>query len=170
MAQKPVKKQSWSRPLADIITPLINPVLAKQGFGQSDILLNWDDIVGERLAAVCEPIKMQWPARAPNRSPDAAAATATLIIRVETGFALELQHLADILVQRINGHLGWRCVGKITLRQGPLERAGKVKRVKFVPDPGALQEAARRVEGVENEELRAALARLGSGILSRKTG
>ena len=143
MAQKPVKKQSWSRPLADIITPLINPVLAKQGFGQSDILLNWDDIVGERLAAVCEPIKMQWPARAPNRSPDAAAATATLIIRVETGFALELQHLADILVQRINGHLGWRCVGKIALRQGPLERAGKALHWREPEDLARLEEAGR---------------------------
>jgi len=44
-------KIPWSRPLADLVQTAIDPVLRRQGFGQSGLVLFWDDIVGERLAA-----------------------------------------------------------------------------------------------------------------------
>jgi hypothetical protein len=124
---KPPRK-SWARPLADLVAGALDPVVAKQGFGQSDVILNWDDIVGARLAAVCEPIRLQWPVRPKNAPPQRAPEPATLILRVESGFALELQHMAGLLIERVNTRLGWRCVGKISLRQGPLPRATPPRR------------------------------------------
>ena len=58
-------------PLADLVGGAVDPVLAKLGFGQSSLILHWDDIVGERLASSCEPIKLQWPTRPAQRQPDA---------------------------------------------------------------------------------------------------
>ena len=110
------------RPLADFVAGGISPALAKNGFGQADVVLHWEEIAGERLAAVCEPIKIQWPGRGPKTSPDAPREPATLVLRVEGAFALEAQHVAPVLIERINAHLGWKCVGRIALRQGPLER------------------------------------------------
>jgi hypothetical protein len=162
------KSRAWSQPLADLVTGVLDPVLAKQGFGQSDVILNWEEIVGERLAQVCEPIKMQWPTRAKNAPPERHAEPATLILRVESGFALELQHLGDMLIERVNAHLGWRCVGKIALRQGPLQRAG-AKPVRVPPDAQATAQARDAAEGVENEALRAALTRLGAQIIAART-
>ena len=56
-------------------------------------------------------------------------------LRVEGAFALEAQHSAAIILDRVNAHLGWRCVEKIAFRQGPLppmkekrRRAGAVRR------------------------------------------
>src|SRR5208337_4216072 len=114
------RKTPWSRPLADFVHTAIDPVVARQGFGQSGLILFWDAIVGERLAAISQPVKMQWPARGRDRAADNGAATATLIIRVESGFALEMQHLAPIIIERINAHFGWRSVSRIQLKQGPL--------------------------------------------------
>ena len=59
------RKEPWSRPLADLVGPIIDPVLAKRGFGQSDVILYWDEIVGERLAAMSQPLRLNWPPRPP---------------------------------------------------------------------------------------------------------
>jgi hypothetical protein len=163
------KRTSYARPLADLISGTLDPLLAKQGFGAADIVLNWDEIAGERLSAVTEPIKLQWPTRAPLRSPDNPAEPATLVLRVVGAFALEVQHLAPVLCERINAHLGWRCVGRIAIRQGPLERLAKARRPPARPDPAAVERAASQTQGIEDEGLRRALNRLGSRVFSEKS-
>lgn len=160
-------KGPWSRPLADLIGPAINPVLARRGFGQSDLILFWDDIVGERLAAMSQPIKLQWPVR--DRAQDGGHSSATLIVRVETGFALELQHLSGAVIDRVNAHLGWRCVSRLSLKQGPVERRSNAKPVRPPLDPAAAKAAEELVCDVADEALRLALARLGARVLTRST-
>ncbi len=142
-------------------------MLARQGFGQSDVILNWDDIVGERLAANSQPIKLQWPPRPPGRHPDAPPQSATLQIRVESGFALELQHMADVLIDRINAHLGWRCVGRLAFKQGPIDRLARIKSPRGTVTEAQMAAAAPLTVGVADDALRAALTRLGAHVLSR---
>ena len=159
MPAKP-RKRPWSQPLADLVGSLIDPVLARQGFGESDIILHWDDIVGPRLAAVSRPLQLKWPPRPPGRAE--APDPAILIVRVESAFALELQHSADQVLARINAHLGWRCVGKLAFRQGPIEVAATGPVRGKPPAPAALATAAEGLGAIEDEGLRAALARLGA--------
>lgn len=157
------RRKTWSRPLSDLVGAVVDPVFARQGFSEADLILHWDDIVGERLAAASRPIKLQWPPRPAGRHPDAAPQPATLVIRVEGGMALEIQHGADQVLARINAHLGWRCVGKLSFRQGPIERAEPVAR-RRQPSEAALATAAARVAGIEDDGLRAALTRLGAHV------
>lgn len=164
MRKQHSNKGAWSRPLADLVGAAIDPVLARQGFGQSDLILYWDDIVGERLAAMSQPIKLQWPARDRH----GAEASATLVVRVETGFALELQHLSGAVIERVNAHLGWRCVSRLTLKQGPVERRA-ARPARSLPDPAAAKEAENLVTDIMDEGLRLALARLGAHALSRRS-
>ena len=164
----PPRKRPWSRPLADLVGGVLDPVLARQGFGESDLILHWDDIVGERLAAVSRPIKLVWPPRPAGHRADAAPQRASLVVRVEGGFAIELQHMGDQLLARINAHLGWRCIGKLSFRQGPIERAALATGRARAPSSEALAAAAGTVAGVEDEALRAALARLGAHAISRR--
>jgi hypothetical protein len=88
-----------------------------------------------------------------------------LVVRVDGAFALELQHLAPLLIERINAHLGWRCIGKLALRQAPL--AGRPPRRTPVgpPKPAALEAARDLTGGIADEALRDALVRLGSRAL-----
>ena len=164
----PQKKQNWSQPLADLVGPVIDPVLAKQGFGESAIILHWDEIVGPRIASASEPLKLQWPPRGPKSAPDARAEPAILVIRVEGAFALELQHLAPIVVERINAHLGWRCVGRLAMRQGPLGKHAPGTRNKTPAGREALAQAAVISAGVGDDALRDALTRLGARVLADK--
>ncbi|WP_374544902.1 DUF721 domain-containing protein [Rhodoblastus sp.] len=152
-------------PLADLVGAAVDPVLAKQGFGESSLILHWDDIVGERFAACSEPIKLQWPPRPPKRPPDAPIEPATLVLRVAGAMALEVQYAAPVLVERVNAHLGWRAVGRLAIRQGPLSRAGRAAK-KPPPDAAALARAEQAAQGLADENLRQAMVRLGARALT----
>ena len=165
----PQKKFSKPVPLADLVCGAVDPVLAKQGFGQSSLILHWDDIVGARLAACSEPIKLQWPPRHPHKTPDAAPEPATLIVRVAGGMAIEIQHLAPQLIERVNSHLGWRAVGRLAIRQGPVQK-GSGKLQIAPPDAEAVARAREATEGVDDEVLREALVRLGARALRGPAG
>lgn len=162
------KQTAWSAPLADFVEGAIHPVLARQGFSQSDVILHWEEIVGARLAQYSEPLRIVWPARAAKRDPLAAAESATLVVRVAGAFAIEAQHLAPVILERVNAHLGWRCVGRLQLRQGPVsgKKAAPVRRPP--PDPEALARATDLSAGIADEALRKALTRLGGAVLTRR--
>jgi hypothetical protein len=84
-----------------------------------------------------------------------------LVLRVDGAFALEAQHAAAVIVERVNAHLGWRCVDKVAFRQGPLVAAPPPRPA---PPPSAAAEAraGALAQGIEDEELRRALTRLGA--------
>jgi hypothetical protein len=88
---------------------------------------------------------------------------ATLVLRVEGPMALEIQHSSDVILQRVNRFFGWSAVGRLALRQAPLSRRERPKPAR-APDPTAVAKIAETLCAVEDEELRAALARLGASI------
>jgi hypothetical protein len=150
-----------AKPLADLIDDCLAPALAAQGFAGRAIVSFWPEIVGERLAARSRPLKIDWPRRRP--APGEASEPATMVVRVEGAFALEMQQLAPLVLERVNTHLGWRAVGKLVLKQGPVE-APAPKPAPAPPDPATVSRIERQVAHVEDPELRAALARLGQAV------
>ena len=154
-------KQPTVRPLSDLLDEALGPVLAAQGFAASDIVTGWPEIVGETLATHCEPIKISWPRRIGDAPPEPA----TLILRVEGAFALEIQHQAPVILERVNTRYGWRCIGKIIIKQGPV-RKDPPRKPRPEPSAEAIAEAKDKVGLIADEGLRDALVRLGSGILS----
>jgi hypothetical protein len=83
--------------------------------------------------------------------------------------AIEIQHLAPQLIERVNAHLGWRAIGRLAIRQGPLEM-GRAKLRIAPPDAQALALAQEATEGVEDAELRKALILLGARALRGPAG
>jgi hypothetical protein len=160
------KSLPWSRPLADLVGAAIDPVLARQGFGESDILLYWEEIVGERLAAMSEPLCLRWPPRGKEQRD---LLLATLVVRVEGGYALELQHVSDLVIERVNAHLGFACVGKIAIKQGPLEHRAKRKTPRCPPSPEAVAAAEGAVAGIDDDALHNALRKLGARVLQGRS-
>jgi hypothetical protein len=71
-----------------------------------------------------------------------------------------------VLIDRVNAHLGWRCVGSLKVQQEKIERAPPPPR-RLPENPLARAEAERQVGGIEDETLKDALARLGARVLDR---
>ncbi len=157
-----------------IAEKLLDPVVSKAGFSSTQILAAWTEIVGPGLAERSRPERLRWPQRRENPGRDGAESGggevregATLVVRAEGGDALELQYASAEVVARINAIFGWRAVERLTIRQAPVETGQNrppTQRSPADPAKSAADEAAGRLETVEDEQLRAALARLGSRI------
>lgn len=158
--------RSFAKPLAELVDGCIAPVLAKQGFAASDIILAWPEIVGERLARQAEPVRLDWPGGSRRRFADETE-PATLVVRVTGAFALELQHMAPVVIERVNSHFGWRCVAKLALRQGPLLRKAVVAEPPRHLDAAARLAIEEHVADVADDALQQALRRLGQAVLAR---
>jgi hypothetical protein len=161
-SNKPVKRRT--RPLADLVGECLSAAFARQGFAAVEIVTHWEDIVGGDLARRSEPLRLIWPRR---DDPDSVG---TLTIRVEGGYALEIQHLAPVLIERVNRYFGWRCVGRIALRQGPVTQRARAPAAPIEPPPETVAEIKRGLGRFENEALKSSLARLGALVRAGVTG
>jgi hypothetical protein len=153
--------------LAEFAPGLIAEALAVRGLGETSLIADWPAVVGETLARHARPIELQWPPRAAKRDPDAPAAAATLVLRVEGAFALEAQHSASVIVARVNAHLGWRCVDKIAFRQGPLPPLQEKRRPAPFPSEAAEAAASAAASPIVDDGLRDAVTRLGARAIDR---
>ena len=151
--------RSSAKPLSVLLSDVFSDAYAKQGFAARELVTRWVEIIGPELSAHCEPLKMQWPRPVEGQPQEPA----TLVLRVEGPMALEIQHASDVILQRVNRFFGWSAVGRLALRQGPLSRRDR-PRPSPPPDPREVEQIAQTLTSVEDDALRAALARLGASI------
>jgi len=148
-----------AKPLSLLLKDVFSEAYAKQGFAARELVTRWKEIAGAEVAAHSEPLKIQWPRPVEGQQQEPA----TLVLRVEGPMALEIQHASDVILERVNRFFGWSAVGRLALRQAPLSRRdGRV--VSTAPDPKVVAEVAETLSSVDDEQLRAALARLGASI------
>lgn len=152
------KRRGHLRALAAEVPKIAAPVLGKRGFAEAQLVAQWPDIIGAELARQVTPEKLSF-ARGDRRE-------GTLRLRVASGLALEVQHRAPLILERINAFFGYRAVARLALVQGPPLRSGPARPAG--PRPLAAAEATAleaRLAAVEDPNLRAALRRLGTTLL-----
>jgi hypothetical protein len=148
-----------AKPLSVLLSDVFSDAYARQGFAARELVTRWAEIAGSEIAAHCEPLKMQWPRPVEGQPQEPA----TLVLRVYGPTALEIQHSSDVILARVNRFFGWNAVGRLALRQGPLSHREQPAAAS-APDAGKVEEVAKTLSSVEDDELRAALARLGASI------
>ena len=148
-----------AKPLSLLLSDVFSDAYAKQGFAARELVTRWAEIAGADIARHAEPLKMQWPRPVEGQPQEPA----TLVLRVDGPAALEIQHKSDVLLERVNRFFGWHAVGRLALRQAPLSRRERPAPPR-PPDPEEVAEVAKTLSAVEDEALKAALARLGAAI------
>ena len=161
MAQ-PTRRFRNAAPLADYVGRAVGDALAKRGFASMEIVTHWEEIVGPDLARRSEPAKLMWARR---EDPDSVG---VLQILVEGPYAIEIQHMQSVIIERVNRFFGWRCVGKITIRQGPVTTKRLAPALPFEPEPAAVEKTAKNIGKFDDEALGLSIARLGALIERRK--
>ncbi|HUC49082.1 MAG TPA: DciA family protein [Xanthobacteraceae bacterium] len=150
--------RSDPKQLRDLAGKIVGESFRRQGFASAELVTRWRDIAGAEVAALSEPLKIQWRRAAAGEDPEPG----TLVLRVEGPAAIEIQHFANLICERVNQFLGWRAVGRLALRQAPLRR-GTRKRTRAA-DPAAAARIAESLTDIGDEGLKDALARLGAAI------
>lgn len=145
--------------LGSAVAKIAAPVLGRRGFGEAQVILEWPAVVGEALARDSLPVKLSF--RGGERL------DGTLHLRVAPGAALEIQHREPVILERINGFFGYRAVGRLAIRQGPLPQRPPPR----PPEPRALTptETAtldQEVAAIHDPDLRAAMERLGRAVIA----
>ncbi len=148
-----------AKPLGILLNDVFAEAYAKQGFAARELVTRWGEIAGADIASHSEPLRMQWPRPVEGQPQEPA----TLVLRVEGPMALEIQHSADVILERVNRFFGWSAVGKLAFRQAPLSRSRRPVRPR-PPDPKSVAKVAATLDSIEDDQLKDALARLGAAI------
>jgi hypothetical protein len=160
--------RSFATPLRDFLGKVVGETFVRQGFASAELVTRWSEIVGVEIAAHSEPIKIQWPRTKSSLPSPAGGGSAqerpggTLILRVEGPAAIEIQHLGNVICERVNRFLGWRAVERVGLRQAPLRRT--LHQPPPPADPTAAARIAASLPEIVDVDLRQALARLGAAV------
>lgn len=139
-----------------------------RGFAVSRLLTHWEEVAGAEIAAIARPVKVGY-----GRS----AFGATLTVLTTGAHAPMLEMQKEQLRAKVNAVYGYNAISKVWITQtaptgfsdGQVEfkHAPKMQRP-LEADPQAKAEAARTADGVENDDLRAALERLGRNVLTKQ--
>ncbi len=142
----------------------------RYGFAYAEILSRWREIVGSEFAAFSAPERIRWPrTQAVHPANSRRKLGGTLVIRVTDGRAVELQHETSRIIDRVNTYYGYEAVTAVNIIQGPLPRQQPQDPERPALSPEKEQKLEATVDHIENDDLRAALVRLGRGALSKKS-
>lgn len=154
--------RAFAKPLRDVAGKIVGEAFTRQGFASAELVTRWSEIVGVEIAAHSEPIKIQWQRPVRSDQGSGGQEPGTLVLRVEGPAAIEIQHLANVICERVNRFLGWRSVARVALRQAPLRR--HERKTARGGDPSVLADIAASLPEIADDDLRQALARLGAAI------
>lgn len=168
-AQKP---KGGARAIGAYVDKALDRAAHGRGFATTALLTDWRAIAGADLARYTMPDRIIWPRRRDDwrgaEDDDAPARGhksdgATLVLRIEGPRAIEVQHRAGQILERINAYFGYRAVTEMRFLQAPISR---VERPKHAPKPPLPAYALPKSAGIQHEGLARALARLGAGARS----
>lgn len=162
--KKPVKaavaqRSNRARAVSDMLPQVGGAAFRRFGFVQSSVVSRWPEIVGARYAAVSSPESIRFP---PGRKSEGV-----LTLVVEGAHAPMMQHVAPVIVERVNRFFGYPAVARIAFRQGIVKVARAAPRTappSLRPIPEELGESLRQVA---DPELRACLESLARGVAAR---
>lgn len=161
--KSPQKRGKGFSQASSFMRPEIQKASESRGFSQSRLLTHWSDIAGSQIANKTRPVKVSY---------SKGGLGATLVLLVKGANAPMVQLEIPQIIKRVNSIYGYNAISRIKLTQTAAEgfseepegfdRAGATE-----PSEQAKEQAKALASEVENNELRNALTRLGSHVISR---
>jgi hypothetical protein len=141
-----------------------------RGFAQHRVLTQWEEFVGPDLAAQTRPVEVRYEGRKLG---------ATLVVLTTGALAPLVAMRREELRDKVNAVYGYQAIADIRITQtaatGFAEGAVDFVHQKPKADPpepsaGTLDAARKTTQGVADPDLRAALERLASNVISKSNG
>ncbi|WP_299985141.1 DUF721 domain-containing protein [uncultured Ruegeria sp.] len=152
---------------ATLLNERIRQAGESRGFAVSRLLTHWAEIVGQDIAAIARPVNVGY-------AKGGFGATLTVLTTGPQAPILEMQK--EQLRDKVNAVYGYNAINRIRITQtaptgfaeGQASFDYKPKPAKPAIAPELAAEADKVSRAVHDEDLRAALERLGRNVLSRQ--
>ncbi len=133
------------RPFSSSIPKSLRKHLKKGGYNYSNIVDNWTRIVDKKISDACYPVKI---------SLGKEMRKGTLFLNVIHGKELDVEYEKNEIIDKINSFFGYECISNINLKitQNTLQ-----KRYKFLPKIKDLTKIEKKVDNVEDKQLKSSL-------------
>ena len=136
-----------------------------RGFAVTRLLTHWSEVVGEKTASTCTPVKISY---------GKGGFGATLTVLTTGAQAPMLQAELPKLTDRVNQVYGYRAISRIRITQTAPTGFAEGQAVfshaptpKPEPDAASVEQAKGAVDAVTNPDLKAALEALGANVISK---
>jgi hypothetical protein len=143
-----------ARPVSDLLPQVGGAAFRRFGFVQSSVVSRWREIVGDRYAGVSCPESIRFP--------PAKRKEGVLTLVVEGAHAPMMQHVAPVIVERVNRFFGYQAVARVQFKQGVVQLSRAKARSappSLRPVPADLGESLREIADPELREVLAGVAR-----------
>ena len=165
--QNPDKRSGGFKRASELLKRRISKASEGRGFSETRLLTHWSTFVGIGLAEKTYPVKISFAS---------GGLGATLTILTTGPYALELEMLKHQIKEKVNAAYGYSAIARIKITQtaetgfefaklrGNIEEQDSNTNLTVVRNN---VKASEQVEGVENKELRQALAELEEKVLTK---
>jgi hypothetical protein len=165
MAKRPSTTRGFKR-TATVLSGQIRRAGESRGFAVSRLLTHWAEIAGPEIAAIARPVRIGY-------GRGGFGATLTVLTTGAQAPMLEMQK--QRLREKVNAVYGYNAISRVHITQtaptgfaeGQAVFAPQQPEAETPPDPKVVAQAAKAAGPIENDDLRAALERLGRNVLSR---
>lgn len=166
MAYRPSTTRGFKR-TATVLSDQIRKTGEERGFAVSRLLTHWSEIAGPDIAAIARPVNIGY-------GRGGFGATLTLLTTGAQAPMLEMQK--EKLRERVNAVYGYNAISRVRITQtaptgfaeGQARFSPAPKAKPLTVSPNVKAEAAKAAGGVGDDDLRAALERLGRNVLSKQ--
>lgn len=142
-----------------LLKKVATPICQQHGFVAATLLMDWQLIVGEKFAAICQPEKIVFPNYKRNNG--------LLYVATSSGFAPELSYLESMIVDTVNKYFGYNAVQRLVIRHKKIASSSiKQQPTKHV-SVNDRELIEQYIKDIENPELKTALRNLGLGIFQK---
>lgn len=155
---EPAPRANRARAVGDMLPTVGGASFRRFGFVQSSVVSRWAEIVGPKYAGVTAPESIRFP--------HGKRADGVLTLSVDSGHAAMMQHVAPVIVERVNRFFGYPAVARVAIRQGVIART-PARRVVPALKPVST-EIGDSLRGIGDPELRACLEGLASALAATR--
>lgn len=146
-----------------VVGSFARKILGKKAFAEADIIRNWEYIVGEELAKLTVPLRIDF--KKDDRK------DGVLHIEVAGGaLALELQQQSKMIKDKVNVFFGYEAINRIKI----VQNLQLVKNKSFLPSDNLEKKLVtkdeenyikQQLEGISNQELSTRLEEIGRSLV-----
>jgi hypothetical protein len=160
----------FAKQVGSFVPRIARAVFEAHGFPSAEVLSEWPAIAGPDLATFTAPERLIWPRRTNDtmredqtnaRQSAHRPAGATLVLRVDGPRALEVQHGAQQIIEKVNGYFGYRAISTLRIVQGPVAR--RQRKTRAAP-PKEIAPDETGLDRISDDRLKHALARLAAQV------